>query len=62
MLNSKSSNTESFKELFSLEELKEAIPKSHDTGIEIHFKLLRQLPPKSFVYLFTALNDTWKKK
>ena len=59
-LNFKLGNTESYNELFSLSELKEAIQKSHNTAIspdEIHYKFLRRLPPKS---LLTALNDIWK--
>ena len=43
-LNLKSGNTESYNELFSLSELKEAIQKSHNTAVgpdEIHYKFLR---------------------
>ena len=62
-LNSKSGNTESYNELFSLSELKEAIQKSHNAAVgpdEIHYKFLRQLPSKSLEYLLIALNDIWK--
>ena len=46
-LNFKLGNTESYNELFSLSELKEAIPKSHNTAVgpeEIQYKFLWQLP------------------
>ena len=61
--NFKSGNTESYYELFSLSEQKEAIQKSHNTAVspdEIHYEFLRQLPSKSLEYLLTVLNEIWK--
>ena len=62
-LNFQSNNTESYNGLFSLSELKEATPKSHNTAVspyKIHYEFLRQLPPKFLEYLLTAINDIWK--
>ena len=62
-LNFKSGNTESYNELISLSELKEAIQKSHYSAVgpdEIHSEFLRQFPSKSLKYLLTALNNIWK--
>ena len=61
--NLKSGNPESYNELFSLTELKEATPKSHNTAVspdEIHKEFHRQLPSKSLEYLLTTFNDIWK--
>ena len=49
-LNFKSSNNEEYNKPFNLDELKDAICKSHDTATgpdEIHYQMLKHLPPKS---------------
>ena len=49
-LNFKSSNNEEYNNRFNLDELKDAINKSHDTATgpdEIHYQMLKHLPPKS---------------
>ena len=49
-LNFKSSNTEKCNHPFNLDELKEVVSKSPDTANgpdEIHYQMLKQLPPKS---------------
>ena len=50
MLNFKSSNKEEYNTPFNLNELKDAISKSHDTTTgpdEVHYQMLKHLPPKS---------------
>ena len=49
-LNFKSSNTEEYNNPFNSVELKEAINKSHDTAAgpdEVHYQMLKDLPPES---------------
>ena len=61
-LNFKSSNTEEYNNPFNLLELKEAINKSHDTAIgpdEVHYQMLKRLPPSSLqalldIYIMTS--------
>ena len=48
--NFKSSNTEEYNNPFNLVELTEAINKSQDTATgpdEVHYQMLKHLPPKS---------------
>ena len=48
--NFKSSNNEEYNSPYNLDELKEAISKSHDTATgpdEIHYQMLKHLPPRS---------------
>ena len=61
--NFKSSNTEEYNNPFNLFELKEAINKSHDTAIgpdEMHYQMLKHLPPKSLQALLDIFNDIWE--
>ena len=62
-LNFKSSNTEEYNNPFNLVELKEAINKSHDTATgpdEVHYQMLKHLPPKSLQALLDIFNDIWE--
>ena len=62
-LNFKSSNNEEYNSPFNLDELKEAISKSHDTATgpdEIHYQMLKHLPPRSLEALLDIFNDMWK--
>ena len=59
----KSSNNEEYNSPFNLDELKEAISKSHDTATgpdEIHYQMLKHLPPRSLEALLDIFNDMWK--
>ena len=61
-LNFKSSNTEEYNNPFNLDELKEAVSKSHDTATgpdELHYQMLKHLPPKSLQTLLNIFNDIW---
>ena len=60
-LNFKSSNNEEYNTPFNLDELKDAINKSHDTATgpdEIHYQMLKTFPPKSLKTLLAIFNDT----
>ena len=62
-LNFKSSNNEEYNNPFNLDELKDAINKSHDTATgpdEIHYQMLKHLPPKSLKTLLAIFNDIWE--
>ena len=62
-LNFKSSNNEEYNNPFNLDELKGAINKSHDTATgpdEIHYQMLKHLPPKSLKSLLAIFNDIWE--
>ena len=62
-LNFKSSNNEEYINPFNLDELKDAINKSHDTATgpdEIHYQMLKHLPPKSLKTLLDIFNDIWE--
>ena len=62
-LNFKSSNTEEYNNPFNLDELKDAISQSHDTATgpdEIHYQMLKHLPPKSLQTLLDIFNDMWE--
>ena len=62
-LNFQSSNTEEYNNPFNLVELKEAINKSHDTATgpdEVHYQMLKHLPPKSLQALLDTFNDIWE--
>ena len=57
-LNFKSSNNEEYNSPFNLEELKDAISKAHDTATgpdEVHYQMLKHLPPKSLHALLDIL-------
>ena len=52
-----------FKSSNNLDELKDAINKSHDTATgpdEIHYQMLKHLPPKSLKTLLAIFNDIWE--
>ena len=62
-LNFKSSNNEEYNQPFNLDELKDAICKSHDTASgpdEIHYQMLKHLPPKSLQTLLDIFNNIWE--
>ena len=62
-LNFKSSNNEEYNNLFNLDELKDAINKSHDTATgpdEIHYQMLKHLPLKSLQTLLDIFNNMWE--
>ena len=62
-LNFKSSNNEEYNDLFNLDELKDAISKSHDTATgpdEIHYQMLKHLPLKSLQTLLDIFNNMWE--
>ena len=62
-LNFKSSNNEEYNNPFNLDELKDAISKSHDTATgpeEIHYQMLKHLPHKSLQTLLDIFNNMWE--
>ena len=62
-LNFQSSNNEEYNNPFNLDELKDAISKSHDTATgpyEIHYQMLKQLPLKSLQTLLVIFNNMWE--
>ena len=62
-LNFKTSNTEEYNTPINLVELKEAINKAHDTATgpdEVHYQMLKHLPPKSLQALLDIFNDVWE--
>ena len=62
-LNFKSSNNEEYNNPFNLDELKDAISKSHDTATgpdEIHYQMLKHLPLKSLQTLLDIFNNMWE--
>ena len=59
-LNFKSSNTDEYNSPFNLDELKDAVSIPHHTGPdEIHYQMLKHLPPKSLQALLDIFNDIW---
>ena len=61
--NFKSSNNEEYNTPFNLDELKDAISKAHDTATgpdEVHYQMLKHLPPKSLHALLDIFNDMWE--
>ena len=62
-LNFKSSNNEEYTNPFNLDELKDAISKSHDTATgpdEVHYQMLKHLPLKSLQTLLDIFNNMWE--
>ena len=62
-LNFKSSNNEEYNNPFNLDDIKDAINKSHDTATgpdEIHYQMLKHLPPESLKTLLGIFNDIWE--
>ena len=62
-LNFKSSNNEEYNTPFNLDELNDAISKAHDTATgpdEVHYQMLKHLPPSSLQALLEIFNDMWE--
>ena len=62
-LNFRSSNAVEYNNPFHLDSLKEAINKLHATATgpdEIHYPMLKYLPPESLQALFYIFNDIWE--
>ena len=56
-------NNEEYNNPFNLDELNDTISNSHDTATgpdEIHYKMLKHLPPKSLQTLLDIFNDIWE--
>ena len=62
-LNFTSNNSENYNKPFSLSELKQSLNKSHDTSAgpdDIHYQLLKHLPPSSLSALLDLFNRIWE--
>jgi len=58
----KTNNLETYNNPFSLGELWDAISKSHDGAVgpdDIHYQMLKHLPPNAVNTLLQALNNIW---
>jgi len=58
----KSNNLETYNNLLSLDELRDAISKSHDSAVgpdDIHYQMLKHLPPNAVNTLLGTLNNIW---
>ena len=58
----KSNNLETYNNPFSLDELQDAISKSHDSVVgpdDIHYQMLKHLPPDAVNTLLKTLNNIW---
>jgi len=58
----KSNNLETYNNPFSLDELLDAISKSHDSAVgpdSIHYQMLKHLPPNAVNTLLETLNNIW---
>jgi ribonuclease HI len=58
----KSTNKESYNQLFSLAELQCALKKSHDTAPgpdNVHYQMLKHLPESCLLTLLSVFNDIW---
>ena len=58
----KSNNLETYNNPFPLDELWDAISKSHDSAVDpddIHYQMLKHLPPNAINTLLEALNNIW---
>ena len=59
-LNFNSNNTEEYNHPFTENEIRNVINESYNTATgpdKIHYKFLKQLPPKSTKYLLNILNE-----
>jgi len=57
-----SNNLETYNNPFSLDELQDAISKSHDSAVgpdDIHYQMLKHLPPNAVNTLLETLNNIW---
>jgi len=58
-----SCNDQVYNSLFSMDELRDTIFKSHDTATgpdDIHYQMLKHLPPKVTTTLLNSLNNIWQ--
>ena len=58
----KSSNYENYNNAFCLDELTDAITKSHDTAVgldDVHYQMLKHLPNDALLTLLSILNNIW---
>jgi len=58
----KSNNYENYNNPFSLDELTDAISKSHDTTVgpdDVHYQMLKHLPNDALLILLNILNNIW---
>jgi len=58
----KSSNYENYNNAFCLDELTDAITKSHDTAVgldDVHYQMLKHLPNDALLTLLNILNNIW---
>ena len=58
----KSNNYENYNNPFSLDELTDAISKSHDTAVgpdDVHYQMLKHLPDDALLTLLNILNNIW---
>ena len=58
----KSNNLETYNNPFSRDELRDAISKSHDSAVgpdDIHYEMLKHLPPNAVNTLLETLNNIW---
>jgi len=58
----KSNNSESYNDLFSMQELTDAISTSHDMTVgpdDIHYQMLKHLPSDALNTLLESLNNIW---
>ncbi len=61
-LNFSSTNQESYNKPFTIEDLKSALDKSHDTAPgpdEIHYQILKHLPYSTQIHLIEIFNEVW---
>jgi len=57
-----SGNAEVYNKIFSVEELRDALRRSHDTAVgpdDIHYQLLKHLPESSLLVLLEIFNKIW---
>lgn len=58
-----SDNSETYNKLFTMQELKSALQKSHDTAVgpdEVHYQMLKHLPAAATDTLLHIFNDIWQ--
>ena len=57
------SNNEVYNTLFSMDELRDAVSRSHDTATgpgDVHYQMLKHLPPDAMTTLLNSLNNVWQ--
>jgi len=55
----KSSNYENYNNPFFLDELTDAVFKSHDTAVDVHYQMRKHLPNDALLTLLNILNNIW---